>query len=512
MQSFNRPVSAILLACLLPCATSAVRAGTAYVDLNSPAPLAPYASWATAATNIQDAIDAASAGDLVLVTNGVYQKGGRVVYAAMTNRVAVTKPLTLQSVNGPGVTTIMGYQVPGLTNGNAAVRCVYLTNNAVLSGFTLTNGATRTNGDGTREQSAGGVYCQSTSAVVSNCVLAGNAAFYGGGGALSGTFNNCSFTSNSVSNGGAAAGIGGGACYCTLNNCKLDGNTASGAGGAYFCTLNNCILTGNSAVSSFGGGGAEGSTLNNCILIGNTGGGTFRSTLNNCVMTGNSGFGASSGTLNNCISYYNDFDANFDPFTQLNYCCTFPLPAKGAGNFTNAPLFVNLAGGDLRLQSNSPCINSGRNSYVSWPLDFDGNPRIQGGTVDVGVYEFQNSTSLLSYAWLQQYGFPIDGSADFMDPDDDGLNNWQEWIAGTNPSDASSLLRMLGTTNGVSGITVTWQSVTNRNYYLQRASDLASPLPFQLVKSNLVGHTGTTFYTDTNANGTGPFFYRVGVQ
>jgi PKD repeat protein len=463
-----------------------------YVMADGKNPQPPYSSWTTAATNIQDAVDAATVtGAIVLVTNGTYASGGRAAGTNMSvNRVAVDKPITLRSVNGPQFTVIRGYQVPGTTNGNGAIRGVYLANGASLAGFTLTNGATRTNGDYEIDQSGAGVWCEPwcswsafTSALVSNCVITGNSAASAGGGVFGGT----------------------------LNNCVLAGNSAGAGGGAHSGTLNNCVLTGNSA---------------------NTGGGAFGSTLNNCTITGNSTDGIGGGDyeswLNNCIEYFNTGPDGANNHYGTDYCpgpyysCTTPMPTEPSifgsdfGNITNAPLFVDYAGGNLRLQSNSPCINAGSNAYgligyVPGPADLDGKPRIVSGTVDIGAYEFQGPGSVISYAWLQQFGLPTDGSADATDADRDGMSNWQEWRCRTDPTNALSVLRLLSASSDGTNLTVNWQSIAGVSYLLERSTDLSASPPFLPLASGLEGRPGATSFTDTNAASLAPRFYRVAV-
>jgi len=373
-----------------------------YANAANAAPAYPYTNWVGAATNIQEAIDAGEQiGRLVLVAEGVYGSGSRAVYGQMTNRVVVPEGVEVRSVNGPLLTVIEGRAGAGTTNGAGAIRCVYVGPNAVLSGFTLTNGHTRTDGD-YMERTGGGAWCE-PSAVVSNCTLSGNSASWGGG--------------------------------------------------AYDSTLTKCIVYYNSA------------------LIG----------------------------------------PNHDRCT-VEYSCTTHLPYYGVGNFTNAPRFVNTNGwSNLRLQTNSPCINAGNNAYAPGLTDLDGLLRIAGGSVDIGAYEFQGAGLSGFTAWLWQYGLPIDGSFDYADTDTDGHNNRQEWRCQTNPTNALSALRLLSALPAGADVTVTWESVAGVNYYLLRSTNLSAQPPFGLVVSNLAGQAGVTTYTDTNAASLAPLYYRVGV-
>jgi hypothetical protein len=598
--------------------------GTAhYVSLTSTNPVAPYTNWPTAATNLQDAVASAQAGEFVIAGDGVYTNSAAVVYGAETNRVALTNAITLVSSGGPQASVIAG---------GANTRCVYVGTNAVLMGFTLTNGngSGVISGDITNEQSGGGAWC-APGGVVSNCVVVGNyaSANYGfGGGVFGGTIYNSTLTNNNAAYGGGAAmallcgstiisnswhsggHFGGGLYQTTASNCVITANWSYyGAGGVYQSTLYNCTVSTNSSTGGPGAGAYQ-STLFHCLVISNnaanSGGGAFQSTLNyctvsnnhgetggtyqstnyfctlsgnsgndggganggmssNCIFTANSagnGGGALGGTLYNCLLYGNtaitaagaqnatlynctvcnntatnnsggtSLCSHYNTIVYFNvapassnwsggtfsYCCTVPA-TPDVDSITNAPVFVNPAAGDYHQQTNSPTINGGINIEPTVPIilaDLDGNPRIVGGIEDMGAYEYQGSNLGLPIPipWLRRYGLPLDGSADYIDSDGDGMNNWQEWIAGTDPLDPTSVLKLTSVVpNGVSGTTVTWQSVSGGiTYYLQRSTDLGAQPAFTTIQTNIAGQPITTSYTDTTANNGAPVFYRVGVQ
>ncbi len=374
----------------------------------------PFTNWTMAATDIQSAVDAATDGDTVLVTNGVYNAGGRAGFPAggtlLTNRVVIHKPVTVASVNGPELTIIAG-QKP---RADTAVRCVYLTNGATIVGFTFSNGATRVVGFAPDDY-GGGVYADGSSAVVSNCIVSGCVAFYGGG-SCGGTIYNSRFENNEADGGGGAlrstldhcaffgnVSINGGAGFdVTMNQCTMQRNTARDQGGCvYLGTVNNSILCNNTSAWSSGylqnGGAAFAATINNSLLINNRagkyGGATINCSLYNCTVSSNSagleGGGVYDSTQYNCIVYFNSAPSGMN-YTRgsSSFSCTLPLPGSGSGNISNDPQFVSNDGTNYQLRASSPCINRGTNSYVVGIVDLEGNPRIGNYIVDMGAYEY----------------------------------------------------------------------------------------------------------------------------
>jgi len=370
--------------------TSAVSQVSIHCVAGSGSAVPPYSDWNTAATNIQDAISVSQAGDIVLVTNGLYAFGGLALVGNLTNRVALNQAIMVQSVNGPWVTTIQGGNG---TNGAPASRCAWLTNGAALVGFTLEGG--RTQGGSPTVSNGGGVWCASSNAIVANCIICSNYCYNYGGGAYLGT----------------------------LRNCAVYGNNSVYGGGSYYSYLINCTVTTNYA---------------------------------------SQGGGANQGGLTNCIIYNNRPDNIFNGgFLQVSYCCTYPLPLGGIGNFTNPPLvFVD----NVHLSTNSPCISAGVNLGAN--ADIDGRPwgnppsigcseaptaplvgqpvtRLGGGPVGITITAPFTGSAPFSYWWLHD-GAILTNSSQFISAQTSSL-----LVAGSSSSDAGAYQLVVSNSFGV---------------------------------------------------------------
>ena len=149
----------------------------------------PYTSWETAAHDLPSAIAAAAAGDVLRVTDGVYQ-------ASAT--IEVEKAIRVESVNGAGLTILQG------GSGQAVLRLAHA--NAVVSGFTIRNGQVAAG--------AGGV--DLASGYLNNCIILGNEVLgVAMGDAPTARMANCLVTGN-------GAGVEGNG---VVVNCTVVGNT-----------------------------------------------------------------------------------------------------------------------------------------------------------------------------------------------------------------------------------------------------------------------------------------------
>jgi hypothetical protein len=368
---------------------------------------------------IQAAIDDANDGDQIEVAPATY--GEHIDFKG--------KAVRLYSSGGPEVTAIDGggnYHVVQCASGEDA--------NTVLEGFTITGG----NADGASwpDFVGGGMYCENSGPMVTNCYFIVNRSGYGAGmynNNSSPIINNCSFmNNNAIDYGGGMDNYDG--SNPTVTDCIFNGNNAGTEGGG-MCnetsspTVANCTFIGNK-VNSYGGAVLNDSGSNtsfaNCIFTGNVsgayGGGihNYRSspTLTNCTFSKNSGTFNGGGMTNydscrpvvtNCILWGNKPDQICDwtgtnCSTTVAYCDVEGGWWSGTGNIDKDPCFVNPDANDYHLKPDSPCIDAGDTTSVSSGVfvDADSNPRgvddpaipdtgiaVVGLTVDMGAYEFQ---------------------------------------------------------------------------------------------------------------------------
>ena len=354
----NRSFHYILLGLLGAWFSSAWAADTVYVSLDG-THVEPYNTWETAATNIQTAVDYASAHtdsyDTVLVSNGFYYASNSIT---PTLGIQITAALTVKGLAGREATIVSGTNLP-------APIFIVSNANAVVEGFTITGGRN--------------IGVKMWNGIVSNCIVSSNHSGARSGGCDFMTANAKVFDSiicyNSAQNIGAA-GAGGSAG--TLTRCVIVSNKAADScGGLAGVKAYNCLIAYNMCENKVAG--ANGATLVNCTVVSN------RVTRQRAAYQVDGLYGC---TLTNCIVAYNGV-SDFVACTS-SYSCS-PIRQPGEGNIGADPQFVDLANSDFRLQFGSPAIDAGTNlAHIT--DDLDGNPRpLNGNNLglfhDMGCYE-----------------------------------------------------------------------------------------------------------------------------
>ena len=324
-------------------------------------------SWEHPFDSIQEGINAALNGEMVIVRDGTYTGEGNrdIDFLGLA--------ITVHSENGPNTCII---DCEGTTEENHRGYYFHSGEDAdsVLEGFTIINGFA---------QDGGGICCNiNSSPSIRNCVIRDCNANLGAGiycNNSNPTITRCMISNCDASSGG---GIYSNRSDPTITSCTFNGNQVSNYGGAICCynsnpVINNCTIQGNSAIDlldSYGGGiycNKSSATVKNCIFWGNTAG----------LSGAEIALVDTSNTSELTISY-SDVEGGFAA-AYVEEGCTLDWDV---GNIDMDPCLMP---DNYHLQSCSPCIDFGDplGDYTD-QTDIDGYSRIFNARVDIGADEF----------------------------------------------------------------------------------------------------------------------------
>ncbi len=318
---------------------------------------------------IQEAIDRAEKGQIVIVGNGVYRgEGNRDIEFK-------GKAITLRSEKGPENCIIDCQE-----SGRGFYFARYETEKSVLQGFTIKNG--KVTGDG------GGICCRSSSSPkIIGCKIVDCSAANGGG-------ISCWSRSNPA-----------------LVNCIIAENSASAKGGGINCWNNcspeiiNCTIAHNKSKKCGGGVAASERSrpeLKNSIVWEN------RVTEASAETTGRKPARTGPEFDESYIRGHDLYTYDSSSIIKTNNCCFARNTRErnawsGEGRIeynyyvSEDPEFEGGYGAKYKLGKGSPCIDKGNDEHIPEGIttDFAGRPRIADGDdrwgtkVDIGAYERQ---------------------------------------------------------------------------------------------------------------------------
>lgn len=363
------------------------------------------------APSIQTAINAAPCGATISIAPGIYHEA-----IDLGNKSLVIRG---RNPSDPGVVAATIIDAGGVPQSVVRIR-------GGQDASTRIEGLTLTGGRGmlwwTGATYGGGLFIENASPTISDCVITLNSAGLGAGAYITGAsaprISHCRFDFNSatVFVGGLATAD---SSETLLDRCTFIGNASvHGVGGVSTghsaSRLINCVIAGNTAPynTAFEAFGAA--TVVNCAIVGNFGGvaiGTTVSTARfiNCTLASNQSpyapFELPAGaSMINCIAWGNGGGSAFPSGAAGAVTnCDVQGGWPGVANIDADPHFTRVPSpggdgqwgthdddyGDLRLAAPSPCIDAGYSAAIpaDAATDLAGNPRIHGGSIDMGAFE-----------------------------------------------------------------------------------------------------------------------------
>ncbi len=277
----------------------------------------------------------------------------------------------------------------------------------------------------------------------------------------------------------------------SISRSTFAGNEAGNFGGGVYLIavaslpITSSVFSGNKAAA--GGGLSNVASLPviiNCSFQGNSGSGIRNDsgsdpTLRNTILWGNNAASGSTASRQLTNSADSNPDVDYSLIQGASGSASFSggTVTWGSGNLdgalaSNNPLFVAepaaanapTSGANLRLMAGSPAFDAGLNSANPESLDLDGNPRIQGTTIDLGAFEGTSVTFSGLYPGLSPDG----------DENGNGLTNFVEYgmgfdstAAGPHPpfpsilSDGESTVLTFSERENASDLRVVWQTSTD---------------------------------------------------
>lgn len=346
------------------------------------------ASWATAYTNIQRALDAATNGSMIHVKAGEYVLARQIDW---TNRSVSGVSLrgSYEGVGNPGRQDISRWPTILRPAAGAGCRILYMqdVSNAVLDQFVITGG-TATNGITDFNDCGGGVCLFTNREVrIESCCISGNLARGAGGGiymlhTYGAVISNCTIISNRVDSyadgrNGMGGGIYGRYSTCSGTLCLVAGNTVRGyppwGGGAFWyqgtLTLERTTVS-NNWLQGYGyrqGGGlvcysAARIHLYNCVVSHNRcEGGTV------CRGAGYFTDSCYASTIRNTLFYMNTADGpSGSQGGALFHYSGYPITIENCTVVENSPhgLYLSACSGNVCV-TNSILWNNGDDLFDS---------------------------------------------------------------------------------------------------------------------------------------------------